>query len=88
MKDIETSRANDFRMCSRQKLGMIKHGPKVQVGHVKKPAVDVVLKIFERAAHLKLSQFLAMPLQPQGIFDLDRVQWSKKKRQLASPDKG
>jgi hypothetical protein len=67
---------------------MIKHGPKVEVGHVKKPTVDIVLEILERATHLKLSQFLAMPLQPEGIFDLDRVQWSKKKWRLESPDKG
>ena len=67
---------------------MIKHGPEVQIGHMKKPAVDVVLDILECAPHLKLRQFLAMPLQPERIFDLDRVQRSKKKRRLDSPDKG
>jgi hypothetical protein len=88
VKDIETPGANDCRVCRRQKFRMIKHGPNVQVGHVKKPAVDVVLEILERAPQLKLSQFLAMPLQPERIFDLDRVQWSKKKWRLGSPDKG
>jgi len=55
------------RVCCRQELRLIKHGPKIQVGHVKEPAVDVVLEILESALHLELSQFRKMPLQAKRI---------------------
>jgi len=49
-------------------LRLIKHGPKIQVGHVKEPAVDVVLEILESALHLELSQFRKMPASGEAHF--------------------